>query len=327
MHTEYVEKALDIDTGEGNAAYEEIHTIIDSLLCKAPSRSVYSGKETFIIEDGTPYASELVGVEASFDQIRSISVSGSDGKADTKRGVGILETEQQLMSYMRNLGLMHCAKLEAAFDTLPEDLPSNIRLIDWGCGQGIASMLFIERYGSEQVKDILLIEPSEVALGRAALHLKKYDEDLAIRTVCAKLDELESSIFTIEKDDCVIHLFSNILDIEEYSQERLIELIEETHTGNNYFICVSPHITGIEEERLNSFKRHFQQRYSDSFQLLSENTDTKYSPFWLCNENKDCEEVTHGRGFYCRTDYTPIGGCRKKWTRVERVFSVRWFSV
>ncbi|GHT02475.1 hypothetical protein FACS189440_15850 [Bacteroidia bacterium] len=207
---------------------------------------------------------------------------------------------------------MHKVKLLSAFEALP-NIFSKVNIIDWGCGQGIASMIFLEKYGTANANHITLIEPSEIALKRAALHCKKSNSDVSLKTICKKLDDLEESDFNLPQSNITIHLFSNILDIDGYSQSHLIELIEKTQSGQNYFVCASPYIDAIKTERLESFKRHFESKF-DSFELLLDITNTK-SPsdeFWCCNNSfKECSCPEHTEN-----------GCNNKWTRVIKVLKV-----
>jgi hypothetical protein len=247
-----------------------------------------------------------------FDEIRKISVRKSINASFTNRGVKILESEAELFEYMKRFGNMHKAKLQSAFEALPEIIESKINLIDWGCGQGIASMVFLEKYGIENINHITLIEPSEIALKRAALHCKKYHPEILLKTICKRLDELDTTDFPNEQIKITIHLFSNILDIDDYSQKHLIQLIKSTQSGKNYFVCVSPHIDAIKTERLESFKRHFEN--NNSFDLLLDITNTKSTSdeFWCCNNTF--------KEFTC-FDHLE-NGCSNKWTRVIKVFKV-----
>jgi cyclopropane fatty-acyl-phospholipid synthase-like methyltransferase len=50
---------------------------------------------------------------------------------------------------------MHKAKLQSAFEALPNIFLSKISIVDWGCGQGIASMIFIEKFGADLFTTLL----------------------------------------------------------------------------------------------------------------------------------------------------------------------------
>jgi hypothetical protein len=123
------------------------------------------------------------------------------------------------------------------------------------------------------------------------------------------LDGLDSEDFDLPQTDITIHLFSNILDIDDYSQNHLINLIETTQSNINYFVCASPYIDVIKTERLESFKRHFENKY-DSFEMIAQ-ADNPKSSHWHCND-------LYRRGVAECPDCC-IENC---WTRVMRIFKV-----
>ncbi|MDQ7046621.1 MAG: hypothetical protein Q9M39_03025 [Sulfurovum sp.] len=66
---------------------------------------------------------------------------------------------------------MHKAKLYSSFDTVIHQLKSQtINIIDWGCGQAVATSLLIEYIKEHKldinILNIILIEPSVLALSR-----------------------------------------------------------------------------------------------------------------------------------------------------------------
>lgn len=318
----------DIELQDLAVAYIQIQKVIDKVLGKydtvvyVPDEIIEN--ETYqelIIEVDTDYSRELLLVPNEFDSIRSISVRHAGSKKISGRGVKILELEEELFGYFKSFGNMHKVKLLSLFEALPETFDSAISIIDWGCGQGFASMVYLEIYKGENVNNITLIEPSEIALKRAALHCKKYCSEISLKTICKRLDELEIDDFNLPQTYVNIHLFSNILDIDGYSQNHLIELMEQTQKGKNYFLCVSPYIDAIKTERLESFKRHFENNY-DSFELLLDKTSTKdlNDVFWCCNNSYTHGIVNHGKYFNCN-DFNECG-CYNKWTRVIKAFKV-----
>jgi hypothetical protein len=321
LRNENISVISNIELQDLAVVYTQIQNIIDKVLRKenvvvyVPDNVIkeIESSQDFIIETGTAYSRELLSVPNNFDSIRSISVRHANGCAITNRGVKILESEEELFEYMKLFGNMHKAKLQVANDSLPQTLSSKVNIIDWACGQGIGSMLFFEKYGTAIVNNVTLIEPSEIAIKRAVLHLKKYGLQISQKTICKKLDDLETTDFTNETADITIHLFSNILDIDDYSQKHLIQLIESTLSGKNYFVCVSPYIDEIKTERLESFKRYFENKYY-TFELLLEVTNSKNinDDFWCCNNTF--------RGNTCEDH--PQNGCNDKWTRVIKVFDV-----
>jgi len=319
-----VGEALSFDLLDSQLAFVQIQQLVDKVLNKNIKDHISQfDYEDIIIEEGTTYVNELNKVHASFNSIRRISVDRSDGKAFTNRGVKILESETELYGYLRRFGNMHEAKIKHALSCLPHTFVKKVNVVDWGCGQGLASMVLLDKYGSQPFNDIVLIEPSEVALKRAALHVSKYEPRLPIRTVCKKLDDLTERDLANKKAGITIHLFSNILDIDDYSLAKLTELIVKSQLGNNYFVCASPYIDDIKTDKLDSFRRFFEKSIPSSFNLLLEETTTKSTEdeFWLCNNNKDKTHITHG-GFLNCNEYSKTGGCSNKWTRVIRVFTI-----
>jgi len=328
FQNENISIIADIELHDLDLAYLEIQKVLDNVLSKK-ELSVYDFDlekekietcEDSIIETDTDYSKEIFLVPTDFDSIRSISVGHADGRSITKRGVKILESEEELFEYMKRFGNMHKAKLQSAFEEhFPQKFSLKVNIIDWGCGQGIASMIFLEKYGYEIVKHITLIEPSEIAIGRAALHCKKYCNEITVKTICKKLDDLKVDDFHMPKCDITLHLFSNILDIDDYSQSHVIELIEKSCIAHNYFVCVSPYIDDIKTERLESFKRHFEKNY-DSFKLLQDVANSKNNDFWCCNNTYTKGDIKHGHYFNCN-EYTE-DGCNNRWTRIIKVFEV-----
>lgn len=328
LQNENILAILDVELQDLAVAYTQIQNVIDKVLGKEDAVASFPYEiieneinQELIIEVDTDYSRELLSVPNEFDSIRSISVSHAGSQKTSGRGVKILEFEEELFGYFKSFGNMHKAKLLSAFEALPETFDSRVNIIDWGCGQGFASMVFLEKYEIENVNHITLIEPSEIALKRAALHCKKYCSEISLKTICKRLDDLETDDFNLPQPYVTVHLFSNILDIDDYSQNHLIELIEQTQTDKNYFFCVSPHIDAIKTERLESFKRHFENNYN-SFELLLDTTSTKSlsDDFWYCNNTYKQGNVNHGHYLNC-SDFNECG-CYNKWTRVIKVFKV-----
>lgn len=326
---ETITELVNVNINDKNVAYVQIQSIIDRVLGKeevfvfVPSDSLETEKvgQKLLIETDTDYSKKLIDIPNDFDTIRSISVRNAGTQKIPGRGVKILDSENELFGYMKSFGNMHKAKLQIAFESLPDNFSTEINIIDWGCGQAIATMIFIEKFGTNIIQNISLIEPSLLALKRAALHVKKYNQNISLKTYCKKLDELEESDFTDVKADITVHLFSNILDIDDYSQTHLIELIESTHSGTNYFVCASPYIDEIKTERLESFKRNFQSKY-DNFESLLDVSSSKNpnNNFWCCNNTYNNHRISHGTYFNCK-EFTE-NGCTNKWTRVIKVFKV-----
>lgn len=93
-------------------------------------------------------------------------------------GTALLQNEEQLCCYLSAYGEMHKEKLRGALSHFPfKMLDKSLEIIDWGCGQGLASVYMIDclrHFGlTDKLKKITLIEPSSTALSRAKLNIKQ----------------------------------------------------------------------------------------------------------------------------------------------------------
>lgn len=107
----------------------------------------------------------------------------------------IFDQEDQLNGYAAAYTTMHKGKLRIAFDHMPTDtFVGEIAVIDWACGQGLAT-IFLHEYLEEngyncRIKEVILIEPSEKALDRAKFNIEAIDSKIKVSTVNKKLDEV-----------------------------------------------------------------------------------------------------------------------------------------
>jgi hypothetical protein len=325
LNSEAIVKALQINLFDADTAFEQIQSIIDYLLDKTGFvKPVFEEKNILLIEKDTEYSSILNNTTKTFKSVRKISVNKINGITEKDevynslgRGVAILESESQMYSYMNSFGSSHHAKMISALDKiLFNEIRNDLEIFDWSCGQGLASMVFYEYLQSKsinlKIKSVTLIEPSNICLQRASLHVNHFDKNCIIRTVCKDIDSLKNNDIRSNQSNIKIHFFSNILDVEDFSISNLIGLIENTQKGLNYFVCVSPYITDTKADRVDSFSRHFSK--FNSYELLGEKTsggriDDEY---WNCNNKyKNCMCSSH--------PHTCNG--KNKWTRVIRVFT------
>ncbi len=298
---------------------EKIHVLCNALLNKVDKTPApLTSNDQCIIEQDTNYSREILGYAPNVMNLRNVALQYANGEL-AGRGVKLLETEQEMCEYLKRFGKMHYAKLLSAFeDDFPQEFNEKIDLIDWGCGQALASITFIEKYGKECVNSITLIEPSEIVLRRAALHCNHFAPNVKIHTICKKLDDVNQTDFNIGDNIPIIHLFSNILDIDDYNFSHLIDLVERILSCENYFVCVSPYIDDIKSARLHSFMEHFSNY--DSFKKYHNVENTKYGAYWACNNSFKRAFSGHGNHVGCYQ--YDAEGCAKKWTRVMKVFAV-----
>lgn len=165
---------------------------------------------------------------------------------DLKRGKDILDDEMHLNMYLKSFGKMHKAKLEAAFDCLP-DISSifseGIEIYDWGCGQGTASICLLDFLRSKNIAHniiaINLIDPSIPATRRAREVLSCY-ENIRVNAVNKAFDDLDEQDF-VRSNHRKLHLFSNILDVDAFDLAQFTHLFQKSFFGSNYFVCVGPY--------------------------------------------------------------------------------------
>jgi len=271
------------------------------------------------IEKGTEYESLIKNsFLLSFSWIRQNAANyiGGNSTPIYHRGVLPLVSYKELYQYMFSYGNMHYAKMKSALEYLPNSIFQNkIEIIDWGCGQGIATITLLQIKRPSKVS-FILIEPGKLALERAALNVKyfhkKYSSGMfSCRTIHKDFDSLNLS------DVCTssgikIHLFSNTLDIVgRYNQYDLMNLIKKTQKGLNYFVCVSPYQDDERRNKIDNFVSSFRQ--CANFKLYYSIDNSKDDDFWNCNKYFKRE--------LCERDYS-CNDCYAKWTRIIRVFSV-----
>ncbi len=294
-------KLLNENIDDIQFVYNSIHQELD-LLLERSSVFLPFDVNSHLVELNTEYSQMLDSIQARFLEIRELcanlysNVASNDIYYSLQRGVRVLTEQNQLLAYINSYGKMHYAKVMSAFSALSNQaISSQIEIYDWGCGQGLASVCFLEyindRSEAINIQVLTLIEPSEIALKRASLHIRKFNNSSSIYTINKDLDSLNKDDFTHIGKNTKIQLFSNILDIDLFSMSDLILKIKENFTGLNYFICVSPYVSEYKTQRIDDFVEAFQ--CYENFELI--------------------ESVTERKGEWVGTN----------WSRVIRVFKVK----
>ncbi|MBR2863601.1 MAG: sel1 repeat family protein, partial [Bacteroidaceae bacterium] len=211
------------------------------------------------IEQGTNYSYTIERIEnitfaklrgAAIDFTRRLPSSLADELyKDMQHGVCQLQSEPVLNMYLHSFGLMHEAKLQHAFKHLPSEFTDHeaIEIIDYGCGQAIGTICyadFLRKNGkSQKVKKVTLIEPSELALKRAALHTSCFLPEAEVVTINKGFDDLAEDDLDIDDEIATLHIFSNVLDLagEYFNLGNLANLIKGCSKGENLYICIEPY--------------------------------------------------------------------------------------
>lgn len=180
-------------------------------------------------------------------------------------GTAVLTTGEQCCAYIAAYGSMHQSKINEVLNNIKvNDFRNNdIQIIDWGCGQGLATVCLFDFFNKqniplELIKRVVLIEPSEMTLQRAILHVSAYigSDNEKIASIKKFLDDVNSDEITSEHP-ITIHLFSNILDISSIDLLRLSNVIKDNLRGQHYFFCWGPLNYG--NSRIDIFWNYFNE--------------------------------------------------------------------
>lgn len=277
-----------------------------------------------LVEEKSDYSESIkMIIKPNFEDIRALSVKYVNQITyeiknqlfyQLGHGVDIIDKVDLLYMYIYAFGNMHQYKLIEAFETFLNDSFSRekIDIIDWGCGQALASIVLLDFMRQHRIKPIIhnlfLIEPSELAIKRGLVHIGTIKKDFrfTIIPIISDIDSLDLKDFTTSESNLKMHLFSNIIDLPKFNLLRLAESISQTQPGLNYFICVSPYIDAHRNQRLNVFYNYFQE--NSETKIISQRINFKNVQKWRCKDN------------YCDECFDELN-CNKNWTRHELIFS------
>ena len=263
----------------------------------------------------------------TFQQIRRISNEAlshfSKSERDTfwqnlNQGVDLLDSHELMCQYIFSYGNMHEAKIQKALYSIQhpkEVFNTDLAIVDWGCGQGVATVCFFDFLKNQGIPNntqkVILIEPSEKALERAKQHTNVYLKDeTKIQLVNKYLDDVEK--VDIETNQSItVHFFSNILDIKEIDLKKLAQLVGENVNGEHYFFCVSPLIEG-RSHRLDAFYNYFDvppvfsdfEKSENKLNLLAEDAHGK-DVFRKYTLKLKVFKFEKGKIYYIPIDYYP----------------------
>lgn len=174
----------------------------------------------------------------------------------------IYTEEIQLDAYLASYVNWHKGKLDKAFDLIDEQLPPQFNVIDWACGQGLATLYLLdkirENHLHSRIREVILIEPSTVALHRAELLIRLYDPNIRIKSIEKKLDDVTSDDLLFERQLPIYQMFSNILDIGGINLKHLSQILYANNRCSNMLICVSPYYWSG-NQRIYTFFQYFQR--------------------------------------------------------------------
>lgn len=196
------------------------------------------------------------------DYVLSLSEEERNKVYDSlNHGVDLLDTDAQMKCYLFSFGKMHQAKIYRALSCVNTSIfaSNDIDIVDWGCGQGLASICFFdylkERSVNNRVRKVTLIEPSDAARERAKIHVDAYVGNRAVVScIGSYLDDVTPA--DIEGDSPItVHFFSNILDIGSIDLKSLAEKVGSNVQGQHYLFCIGPMNNG--NRRIDRFYEYF----------------------------------------------------------------------
>ena len=196
------------------------------------------------------------------------------------RGTAILETEEQCLAYLAAYGKMHDHKLRRALDDREfpfHYLRDGFEIYDWGCGQGLGTIVLVECLREKgllnHLKRVYLEEPSDMARSKALLHVNQTLNETKVEVIennklLPSDKDGDNAITSIDvKARCAIHIFSNILDIEEVSLKKTSQLVASSG-ARHIVLCVGP--AKRSDYRISQFLKYFKGENVNVFTAYSE---------------------------------------------------------
>ena len=177
----------------------------------------------------------------------------------------IYSEEIQLDAYLASYTDWHKKKLKRAFELLKPTLPRQVNVIDWACGQGIATLFLFDYIKQNKlqctINEVILIEPSEKALQRAKFLIRLADKNIKIRSYNKFIDDINEEDIKFASNYSIYQMFSNILDIGGIDIKHLTNVLYTNERSFNIIVCVSPfYYRG--NIRINTFFNYFRRPLS-----------------------------------------------------------------
>ncbi len=165
-------------------------------------------------------------------------------KNDLNHGRALLDDNDELKGYIALYGEIHRDKLLRAFSHIQDEVyQKDISVIDWGCGQGLATLLlqeYMENLGGYNIKEVVLIEPSAHCLAMAVNYIQWAVPEVSILAIPQKEEMLTQSDLP-NLQGAIIHLLSNVIDMPEFSGEKILGYVSSHAQQPQIVVCVSPY--------------------------------------------------------------------------------------
>jgi len=186
---------------------------------------------------------ELTADNISFDKIVGFRKNHELWRT-LGRGRAVLSTTEQLDQYLYSYGRMIKSHCQGVLERIKAPTKS-VQIIDYGCGQGLATAFLIDHFGVQnidKVKKIVLIEKSPVALQRAEAVTKCYSNQIDVIGINKDLSDVTPDELQGGRSITTFHIFSNVLDIEGFNQVELFRKLVQS--PGKHVICAVGHHRG-----------------------------------------------------------------------------------
>ena len=204
-----------------------------------------------------------------------------------KNFTAVFTEDTQADAYSAAYTEMHIGKLRMVFDKAKDNgaFASDIAVVDWGCGQGLATLALNEYLAAQQlvhckIREVILVEPSPISLPRAEVNVRYAVPTASVRIVSKMLDDVDLNDVRTSGQHRVIHLFSNILDVEGISLKRISENLAANQSVDNVVLCASPYYPQMERRYaalLSYFKKPLTFTWHDSRSSKEQGSAYTYS--------------------------------------------------
>lgn len=224
-------------------------------------------------------------------QLRGVAIS-TDVFRSLDRGRAILESVDQLNQYLFTYYKMIASQWQHLLSKITGNLDGINKIIDYGCGQGLAALFLRQRFGSQAligIRQVVAIEPSPVALNRACAIYHSLAPRATIRPVNKVFDAVSSDDLLVGSGP-TLHIFSNVLDVDGYDHvalfrkalnagEHIVAAVGHDRTAHGYSRGFARLQNAVES---GAIRYGVQINNTQSEQFLCRNKGER-AVMWLCN--------------------------------------------
>lgn len=204
-----------------------------------------------------------------------------------RHGRAVLESDARLNDYLVAYGEAHVAKVRKFLPSVPFDEMKSLVIVDWGCGQGLATAVTLEyvrnRFPEVPVVAVRLIEISNAARARAHEIVSRFENCSDVKVFSWNLDVLSIGALDLPVGIPVLHLFSNILDVVQKELSTVARIVDQSAYGRScHVLCVGPKECSVDPIRIfyNKFEEAERRVVSDRNVVVA---GRRYWPFETCS--------------------------------------------